>query len=524
MVNMTESYRSDEDPDDPTGLGTLYEREISTAIRHLHAQASDLKQLLVFIVARQVSRQQIPELLKQAYSRLSAARESRVDLSDTVAKESSVGPLIERAERALETGGGLSLDRADEACEEVFRCCIELEGEAEYAAHIRSRQAQVAAARQEYRRAADLFAEAAVTPGLAVPQQWRYQTDRALVLEDLGRELVDAAALEEAIGLYETRILPLASREQRPDDWATTQNHLGIALGVLGRQQRGTAMLERALVAFENALSERGRERMPLDWAATQNNLGNALGLLGQRRGDIEMMERSAEAFERALEERCRERAPQDWATTQNNLGAVLLTLGHRKKDTHLLEKAIEAYRNVLLEWTRDEVPLDWATVMDNVGTALRMLGESRNGSRTLEQSVAAYRSALAERTRERVPQDWAMTQNNLGAALQKLGERQDDPEILTQSVNAYENALQEWTRERRPMGWTMTKANQGVGRKLLAQRVKDADIARMAVADLEAVLEVFRNASHAQYYELAEEQLAEARAVLECLTAPGTC
>jgi hypothetical protein len=101
---------------------------------------------------------------------------------------------------------------------------------------------------------------------------------------------------------------------------------------------------------------------------------------------------------------------------------------------------------------------------------------------------------------------------------------RQDDPEILTQSVNAYENALQEWTRERRPMGWTMTKANQGVGRKLLAQRVKDADIARMAVADLEAVLEVFRNASHAQYYELAEEQLAEARAVLECLTAPGTC
>jgi tetratricopeptide (TPR) repeat protein len=255
MVNMTESYRSDEDPDDPTDLGILYEREISTASRHLRAEPSDLKQLLVFIVARQVSRQQIPELLKHAYSRLSAARESRTNLLDPVTKESSVGPLIERAERALEAGESLSLDRADEAWEEVHGCCIELESEPEYLAHIRSRQAQVAAAKQEYRRAADLFAQAAATPGLEVPQQWRYQTDRALVLEYLGRELMDVAALEEAIGLYETRVLPLAPREQRPDDWATTQNHLGTALGVLGRRQRGTAMLERALAIWATRLA-----------------------------------------------------------------------------------------------------------------------------------------------------------------------------------------------------------------------------------------------------------------------------
>jgi tetratricopeptide (TPR) repeat protein len=496
---------------DPTAA---YQAELDAARNDLHAEKSELEQLLAPIHETEIARQHVPGLLKQAYSRLSHLRASLAGPARLTSEAAEITALVKCAEDALHTGEGFSLEEADRAFEAASRRCLALGNEPEVAARMRAGQARIAALRQDYRRAAELFAQAAATPGLEAPSQWQYQKERASVLEDLGREFGDNAALEQAIKLYETTILALAPRTERPDDWATAQNNLGNALGVLGQRQRGTRMLERSITAFENALSERSRDRLPLDWAATQNNLGNALGILAQRQGDTEMLEKAIEAFESALEIRTQEKTPQDWATTQNNLGAALLTLGQRKKDTKILKKSVDAYKNVLQEWTRERVPLEWAMTLNNLGTALRAIGEHRKGPRTLEQAVAAYRSALAERGRERVPRDWAMTQNNLGAALQKLGERQGDSRILAEAVAAYENALEEWTRERMPMVWAMTMANLGVARRTLAEQAQDVEVSRRAVADLKAAAEVFHDASHAQYYELAEEQLAKARAV----------
>ncbi len=110
------------------------------------------------------------------------------------------------------------------------------------------------------------------------------------------------------------------------------------------------------------------------------------------------------------------------------------------------------------------------------------------------------------------------MTQNNLGAALQKLAERVEGTKELEASVAAYDNALEVWSRDKMPMGWTMTMANLGVARRTLAERSEDLEIARMAVADLSTVTEFFRDASHAQYRELSEEQLTKARELVEKL------
>jgi tetratricopeptide (TPR) repeat protein len=159
---------------------------------------------------------------------------------------------------------------------------------------------------------------------------------------------------------------------------------------------------------------------------------------------------------------------------------------------------------------------------MDNLGTALRALGEHRKGPRTLEQSVAAYRSALSRRTREQVPRDWAMTQNNLGAALHRLGERQGDARHLEAAIEAYENALKEWTVDRDPVTWAMTLANQAAACKALAQLSGDVDLVRRALADFAAVGQVFRNASHAQYYELVVEQVALLRKLEQQLLQAG--
>jgi len=487
----------------------VYAAALQAACLNLSAQTSDLEHLLDPIHALQVSPQQVSGLLKQVWLRLEALRASQTEVSGPAARHPELTRMLEQAFSCLHAGGTFSLADAYAGFEQAYHAGHEAGSSAEHLAAIRAAQAQIAAVQLDYHRAGSLYAEASTTPGLNEPLQWRYQLQHALALEDLGRECMDNAALEAAIGLYETQLLALAPMPKRPDDWATTQHHLGNALGALGQRQRGTLMLEKSMMAFESALTVRSRERSALDWAATQNSLGVTLGILAHRRADTDMLGESVKAFQLALEERSRDRAPHDWAVTQNNLGAALRALGQRNQDRTLLKQASEAYKNVLEVWTRARVPLEWAATMDNLGTALRLLGEHRNGPRTLEQAVAAFRSALAERTRSIVPQAWAMTQNNLGAALHKLGERQHDAQPLEAAIHAYENALEEWTRERAPMTWAMTLANLGATRKALAELVGDVEIARRALTDFRAVAEVFRDASHAQYYELVTEQVA---------------
>jgi hypothetical protein len=68
-------------------------------------------------------------------------------------------------------------------------------------------------------------------------------------------------------------------------------------------------------------------------------------------------------------------------------------------------------------------------------------------------------------------------------------------------------------------MAWGMTMANLGVARRTLAEQTEDVVTARKAVDELEAVSEIFRNASHAQYSELCIDQLARARKLADALS-----
>jgi tetratricopeptide (TPR) repeat protein len=483
-----------------------YQAELDALQRMLGAPRSDLEALLQPALAKQVSVNQVSDLLGQSWARLKELRQLGKDDWGVAWKDPKIAAALAKANHFLQPGDTFSLDKASNALAKAYARAVE-SGEASLnLAHIRAGEALLGALLQEYPRAAKFYAQAAVLPGLDLSLQWRYQSRRALILADLGREFMDNAALEECIHIYQDTVLTLVPKIQKPLDWATTQNDIGNALGVLGQRRRGTRMLEESIIAFENALSERSR----------QNNLGNTLGILGQRQNNTEMLEKSLQAFECALEVRTQENSPREWATTQNNLGSVLQALGQRKNDAQLLKRSVEAYKQVLLQWTRDQVPLHWAATLNNLGTALRMLGEHRKSPRTLEKSVAAYRNALAERTRERVPQDWAMTQNNLGAALQKLGEREENTQILEHAIAAYENALKEWTHEQMPMAWAMTMANLAVAQKTLAQRLNDVGLARVALSGFEAVAQVFRSASHAQYYEFATEQVAKTQKILK--------
>ena len=501
-----------------TRQGGVVQPEIDSAIDDLGADRTDIERLLVYLDGISVSPGQVPGLLKQAYGRLRKLRGSLPAFTSLTTADPEMAGMIQQLDGAIQAGDSFSFDDAFEALGAIYSWCGGGNGGSQPAAMARGMQALVAAARQEYEDAARYYAEAAMTQGLSTLLQWQYQVDRAVVLEDYGREYGHNPALQEAVSVLENETICLAPQQQRAGDWATTKHVLGNVLGILGQRQSGTRNLENSIAAFEASLSSRNREREPLLWAQTQNSLGNVLGILGHRQNDVDMLAASIEAFEYSLEERTRGVAPQEWATTQNNLAAVLQSLGQRNKDTRMLKRSVTAYKEVLQEWTRERTPNHWATTMNNLGTALRLLGEHRKGPRTLEQSVAAYNSALSERSREHWPQEWAMIQNNLGAGLQKLAEREENPEIFERAVIAYENTLQEWTRERRPMAWAMTMANLGVARRALAEATDDAESASKAVQELEAVSEAFRNASHAQYSELVIDQLVQARTLADTL------
>ena len=200
--------------------------------------------------------------------------------------------------------------------------------------------------------------------------------------------------------------------------------------------------------AYNQALEVYTRETLPQDWAMTQNNLGIALKDQGIRTG---RRARHASCSPRAGRRlppgpgeciRTRETLPQDWAMTQNNLGIALRDQGIRtggERGTQLLAEAVAAYRQALEVRTRETLPQQWATTQNNLGTALKDQGIRTGGERgtqLLAEAVAAYRQALEVRTRETLPPQWAQTHNNLAKAYVAL-------EDWPNAAASYANVLQ---------------------------------------------------------------------------------
>jgi tetratricopeptide (TPR) repeat protein len=214
-------------------------------------------------------------------------------------------------------------------------------------------QARVELARLAYEQAAQLFAEAArLLPPGDIETRWRYIMEKANAEQTMGDERGDNPALVQAIVSYRSALM-LASRTERPLDWAGTQNNLGNALWRLGERESGTAKLEEAVVAYREALKERARERVPLQWATTQNNLGNALRSLGEHENGTSKLEEAVVVYREALKERTRERVPLDWAGSFGSEGIALMLLAERRGDAAMAETALSQI-NTAFEAMRD--------------------------------------------------------------------------------------------------------------------------------------------------------------------------
>jgi len=291
--------------------------------------------------------------------------------------------------------------------------------------------------------------------------------------------------LEIGIACYESALI-VCTREQFPQQWATTQNNLGVAYNnrIQGEKAQN---IEGAIACYESALKVYTREQFPEEWAMTQNNLGAAYSnrIQGEKAQNIEG---AIACCESALKVYTREQFPEEWAMTQNNLGAAYSDRIQGEKAQNI-ERAIACYESALKVYTREQFPQQWATTQNNLGAAYRdrIQGEK---AQNIEGAIACYESALIVRTPEQFPQEWARTQNSLGIAYRERiqGEKAQN---IERAIACYESALRVYTYEQFPQDWAGTQNNLGIAYSDKIQGEKAQNIER-AIACYESALIVY--------------------------------
>ncbi|MFM6790456.1 MAG: hypothetical protein ACKPJP_28260, partial [Microcystis panniformis] len=237
--------------------------------------------------------------------------------------------------------------------------------------------------------------------------------------------------LEIAITGYRT-VLEVYTRDAFPDEWAMTQNNLGIAYSNRIRGEKADN-IELAIAAFNLSLEVSTRDAE--DWANIQNNLGTTYldRIRGERENNLEL---AIVALNLSLEVYTRDAFPEQWARSQNNLGAAYSNRIRGERADNL-ELAIAAYNQSLEVHTREAFPEQWARTQYDLGASYleRIRGKRADN---LELAIAALNLSLEVYTREAFPEQWARSQNNLGAAyLYRIrGERYRNLELAIAAFN----------------------------------------------------------------------------------------
>ncbi|MFO0699966.1 MAG: SUKH-3 domain-containing protein [Nitrospira sp.] len=305
---------------------------------------------------------------------------------------------------------------------------------------------------------------------------------------------------------------------RRKSDWAEVKMGLGGALSRF--YERETVYLEKAVVAFRDALQEVTRERSPVGWAETQKTLGDALQQLGRREKGTTHLNGAIAAYREALKEYTRPQVPLKWAETQTRLANALVILSEREGTMTRLLEGVAAYRETLTVFPRDRGSFGWAETPSNLGSALFMVGELNLGTHGLrtarfEKAVAAHRDALKELTRGRDPFAWAVAQNNLSHGLFEIGRQEDETLCLEEAIAAYRDALKELTREPASIQWALAIGYPGLTVLIVAGRMGEFKIAETAVEQIETALVMARDDEDMPLVVHLEAILPEARRLL---------
>jgi 3-dehydroquinate dehydratase len=209
--------------------------------------------------------------------------------------------------------------------EELESLRVQLRQEAEAAAGL----AELALARLDFVRAADLFQEAAESLRESDRERRLYFTlRRADALWQAGEETADTRLLREAASSYASAIETAAAIGDRAAAAAASQG-LGDALLSLADQERSPELLKQAIEALLTALGDLARETNARRWAQANVSLGNALAYLCEiDEATTERLEKATVSYRHALEVLTRDTDSLRWAIVNLNYATVLIRLG----------------------------------------------------------------------------------------------------------------------------------------------------------------------------------------------------
>lgn len=172
--------------------------------------------------------------------------------------------------------------------------------------------------------------------------------------------------------------------------------HIGAVLSAKAERSKDPApLLEEAIKEWRNAVENLPRALMPQEWASAQVRLGVALYRLDLKTGQTELLRESVQALQATLQVYSRTETPQRWAEVMHNIAQVLEVYGDQLKNTEVLKRSIDACHSVLEIRTRERSPLSWAATQNTLGSALFLLDRHSTGAGHLTEAEEALASAL---------------------------------------------------------------------------------------------------------------------------------
>jgi len=188
--------------------------------------------------------------------------------------------------------------------------------------------------------------------------------------------------------------------------------------------EEGTAALEQARMAYEEAMPALREAGRPEEVAEAEMNLGVVVQhLAGAHRARITD---AIAAYQRALRVFDKQRYPQEFAILQNNLATAFLSIPFTDQRAKMREAlAVQAFEEGLKVVSLVDHPSEYAMLQNNLGNALQYASSSHSLENNL-RALAAYEEALKVRNRERTPLEYANTIANKANCLWNLP---DDPE-----------------------------------------------------------------------------------------------
>lgn len=384
-----------------------------------------------------------------------------------------------------------------------------------------ARLGELAAARQDFDVAVDLFAEAAENlPKSARGEAWRYHIARADALHRKAEIGNDDRALGEARAAY-AGVVKLLADGSNPGGSALAHIGLGKALARQGASEAASdSRLADAAEALRKGLALITAEEETRQWRQAQAELGAVMARLGQGGEQVAATKDAVAAYRAARGVLDDEVPAAERVSILTGLGIALLELAEQERAPALLEEAVDAFTQARAAAPRGERPMAWALASMNLGSALLGAAEGDTGGDRLRGAIAALRGALEVLTPDHAPEHWPQASTTLADALAALAQREGDAEGLVAAAAAYRTALGALDRGSRPLPWAIAQMNLGNTLIRLGELRDKGQNWLAAATCLMPALEVFEAEGAKSYADMTRRSLRLFHEQLEGLIA----